>query len=268
MFYKFVINNIAMRISAILVDDEKKAVSNLTNLLEQYTAVEVCAFANSANAAREILKTSKADILFLDINMPTENGFDLLASIDNKDFEVIFVTAHDDFALKALRVNAVDYLLKPVDIDELKDAVKRATIKIEEKKKAAPTNNNQLDILADMIGKLKQEQEIEKISLSYLGGFKLVQVDDIMYIEGDGNYCTIFLKNMEKVVVTKQIGTYEDVLPASKFCRIHKSTMVNQKYVTGYNNSEGNVAIMQDGNKLSISRRKLDTFLSMIHVKK
>ncbi len=257
-----------MSIKAILVDDEKKAISNLQNLLETYTELEVCGYAHSANAARDLLKTTQVDILFLDINMPTETGFDLLASIHNKAFEVIFVTAHDDFALKALRVNAVDYLLKPVDIDELKDAVKRATQKIEDKKKAMPSNNSQLDVLAEMIGRLKQEQEIEKISLSYLGGFKLVEVDDIMYIEGDGNYCTIFLKNMDKIVVTKQIGTYEDVLPASKFCRIHKSTMVNQKYVTGYNNTEGNVAIMQDGNKLSISRRKLETFLSMIHVKK
>jgi two-component system, LytTR family, response regulator len=257
-----------MSVTAILVDDEKKAVSNLQNLLKEYTNVEVCGFAHSANAAREILKTTQADILFLDINMPTETGFDLLASIDDKQFEVIFVTAHDDYALKALRVNAVDYLLKPVDIDELKDAVKRAEQKIEEKKKSAPVKNNQLDLLADMIGKLKQEQEIEKISLSYLGGFKLVEVDDIMYIEGDGNYCTIFLKNMDKIVVTKQIGTYEDVLPLSKFCRIHKSTIINLKYVTGYNNSEGNVAILQDGNKLSISRRKLEIFLSMIHVKK
>jgi two-component system, LytTR family, response regulator len=257
-----------MSITAILVDDEKKAVSNLQNLLKDYTDVVVCGFAHSANAAREILKTTQADILFLDINMPTETGFDLLTSIENKNFEVIFVTAHDDYALKALRVNAVDYLLKPLDIEELKDAVKRATLKIEEKKKTLPTNNNQLDVLAEMIGKLKQEQEIEKISLSYLGGFKLVEVDDIMYIEGDGNYCTIFLKNMDKIVVTKQIGTYEDVLPASKFCRIHKSTILNLKFVTGYNSTEGNVAIMQDGNKLSISRRKLDSFLSMIHVKK
>jgi two-component system, LytTR family, response regulator len=257
-----------MSIKAILVDDEKKAVSNLQNLLETYTDVKVTGFAHTASAAREILKTTQADILFLDINMPTESGFDLLASIENKNFEVIFVTAHDDYALKALRVNAVDYLLKPVDIDELKEAVKRATIKIEEKKKSQPTNNNQLDVLAEMIGKLKQEQEIEKISLSYLGGFKLVEVEDIMYIEGDGNYCTVFLKNMEKIVVTKQIGTFEDVLPVSKFCRIHKSTIVNLKYVTGYNNTEGNVAIMLDGNKLSISRRKLETFLSMIHVKK
>jgi two-component system, LytTR family, response regulator len=252
---------------AILVDDEKKAVSNLQSLLKSYTEVEVVGFAHSAAAAREILATTQVDIVFLDINMPTETGFDLLASLPHKDFEVIFVTAHDDFALKALRVNAVDYLLKPVDVDELKDAVKRAADKIEEKHKAAPAKYNQLDALADMIGKLKQEQEIEKISLSYLGGFKLVDVSDIMYIEGDGNYCTIFLKNTEKIVVTKQIGTYEDVLPASKFYRVHKSTIVNLKYVTGYNSSEGNVAIMQDGNKLSISRRKLEGFLSMIHAK-
>jgi YesN/AraC family two-component response regulator len=118
--------------------------------------------------------------------MPTETGFDLLASVENKNFEVIFVTAHDDFALKALRVNAVDYLLKPIDVEELKEAVKRATEKIVEKKKTTIANNGQLDVLADMIGKLKKEQEIEKISLNYLGGFKLVAVDDIMYLEGDG----------------------------------------------------------------------------------
>jgi two-component system, LytTR family, response regulator len=247
-------------ISALIIDDEPKAIKNLTALLKPFTQIEVIGFAQSASAARQILENAQPDLIFLDVNMPNESGFDFLESLPNRAFEVIFITAHHEYALRALRANALDYLQKPVDIDELASAITRVEKTITNKK--AGTDNAQIAGLIEMVNKLNKKEEIEKITVPHIGGFKVIELKDIMYFDADGNYTTIFLQSMEKIVVTRQLGNFEDVLPENTFFRIHKSTIVNLNYITGYSSSEGNIAIMKDGNSLTISRRRLDEFLS------
>jgi two-component system, LytTR family, response regulator len=247
-------------IKALILDDEPKAVKNIMALLAPYKSIEIIGFANDAKAARQIMLNAQPDLIFLDINMPGENGFDFLESLTTRNFQVIFVTAHHEYALKALRANALDYLQKPIDIDELDNAIQKVE-KVYEQRKTS-VDNTQLSNLVEMLHKLNKKEEIDKITVPHIGGFKILELKDIMYFEGDGNYTTIFLNSLEKLVVTRQLGHFEDILPESNFFRIHKSTIVNLNYITGYSNTEGNIAIMKDGNSLSISRRRLDDFLS------
>jgi two-component system, LytTR family, response regulator len=250
-------------INAIIVDDENKAIKNLTSLLSLYPNVNIVGTANSADSARQLIETIKPQLVFLDVNMPGESGFELLEKLTERNFEVIFVTAHDEYALRALRANAIDYIQKPIDIDELKTAIEKASGIIEQKA-GVPYDNAQLSSLGEMIKQLNTNQDIEKITIPHLGGFKIIELKNIMYFEGDGNYTTLHLQTMEKIVVTRQLGVFEEILPTSSFFRIHKSTIVNLNYVTGYNSSEGSVAVMKDNNTLTVSRRRLDDFLTKL----
>ena len=252
-----------MQVKAIIIDDENKAVKNLSSLLSLYQKITIVGSANNAASARELINAIKPDLIFLDVNMPGETGFEMLEKLTERQFEVIFVTAHDEYALRALRANAIDYIQKPIDIDELKNAIDKACQTIE-KKAGVPIDNTQLSNLSDMIKKLNTNQDIEKITIPHLGGFKIIELTDIMYFEGDGNYTTLYLQSMEKIVVTRQLGIFEEILPASTFFRIHKSTIVNLKHVIGYNSNEGSVAVMKDNNTLTISRRRLDDFLTKL----
>jgi two-component system, LytTR family, response regulator len=252
------------KIKAIVVDDENKAVKNLTSLLGFYPNIEVVGTANNAAEAKDLIESYKPDLVFLDINMPNQNGFELLESLSHRPFEVIFVTAHDEYALRALRANAIDYIQKPIDIDELKNAIDKAC-NIIVKKAGLPIDNMQLDSLNYTMQKLNSNQDVKKITIPHLGGFKIIELQDIMYFEGDGNYTTLYLQNLQKMVVTRQLGMFEEILPSSSFFRIHKSTIINLKYVTGYSSTEGSVAIMQDKNTLTISRRRLDDFLNKLN---
>jgi two-component system, LytTR family, response regulator len=247
-------------IRALIVDDEPKAVKNTTALLKLFSNVEVVGFANSAEVARQVMINAQPNLILLDINMPEENGFDFLESLPNRNFQVIFITAHHGYALKALRANALDYLQKPIDIDELSNAIKKVEMVIGTQQTSK--DNVQLNNLAEALQKLNKKEELDKMAIPYQGGFKILEFNDIMYFQGEGNYSTIHLQNFEKLTITRQLGYFEDILPKSIFFRIHKSSIVNLNYITGYSNSNGNTAILKDGNLLSISRRRLNDFLS------
>ncbi len=247
-------------IKALIIDDEPKAVKNTAALLKLFSNVEVVGSANSAETARQVMLSTQPNLIFLDINMPEENGFDFLESLPNRNFQVIFITAHHGYALKALRANALDYLQKPIDIDDLSNAIQKVEKVIGTQRTSE--DNLQLNHLAEAFYKLNKKEELDKMAVPYQGGFKILEFKDIMYFQGEGNYSTIYLQNFEKLTITRQLGYVEDILPKSIFFRIHKSSIVNLNYITGYNNSNGSIAILKDGNSLSISRRRLDDFLS------
>ncbi len=247
-----------MPLKALLVDDEMNNLENLKFLLENdCTGVEVAGMALNGQLARQWLQHNKADVVFLDISMPVETGFEMLEKITEHDFRVIFVTAHNEFAMQAIKASAVDYLLKPVNITELQQAVSKLL---------AGLNNQQFlkqnqELISHLVKNFTPGQNMVKIALPQLGGINFLDVNEIISLQADSNYTIIHKQDMQKSVVTKTLKDFEDILDGTQFVRIHKSHIVNLKYITEYSTADGGIVKMSDGNVWSISRRQLDMFL-------
>lgn len=246
---------------ALLVDDEEKNLSGLEFMLHNDCEdIVVAGKARSVAEAKNFLKTDSADVVFLDITMPGEDGFQLLESLIPKDIKVVFVTAHNQYALQALKASAVDYLLKPVRIDELQKAV--------EKVKAAignplVTEQNRL-LLQHFTDMASQKSLPQKIAVPSLGSVRFVALEEIVSLQADSNYTIIHLKDMQKMVISKTLKDFEELLDGNLFVRIHKSYIINLSYVKEYSSIDGGVVKMTDGNQWSISRRQLDVFMEKI----
>lgn len=247
-----------MEISAIIIDDEQNARSNLRMLLEDYCPeVTIVAEAQSAAEARELIATHHPQLLFLDINMPNEDGFELLESLPEKDFSVIFITAHNQFALKALKSGAIDYIEKPIDIDELIAAVSK--IKIGQQKP------NEIPDIKQLIDFFQLEAPTGTIAVPTLSGYEIIKTSDIVRLEADESYTKIFLADGKKCISSMTIARYEKVLNKKVFFRVHKSHIINTKYhLKEFNRQDGNIAIMDNGTAIPISRRKLTEFINAI----
>lgn len=246
-------------IKALLVDDESNNLESLSFLLENdCDNIQVCAKARNAIEARDWLKTNTPDVIFLDIEMPGENGFELLGSLSQKPFKVIFVTAYNQYAIQAIKANALDYLLKPVKIEELQ-------LVVEKLKSSFDNNDTSKDQNQELLQALLQTVHLKglpkKIALPQLGGIIFIEVDDIVSLQADSNYTIIHLSNMQKMVISKTLKDFEDLLDTSLFARIHKSYIVNLRYIKEYSSTDGGIVKMTDGNQWSISRRQLDSFL-------
>jgi two-component system LytT family response regulator len=248
----------------IIVDDEPLAIRNLTSLLQNYCLdTEVVGSAQNSQEARMLIEDLRPNLVFLDIAMPRENGFDLLESMgEDRKFEVIFATAYNEFALKAFKAHAIDYIVKPIDIEELQLSVQHAKALHHLK---LSNNTIQLNYEESLQNLLKQmtlgKGTVEKLTVPHIGGFKIIELSGLVYLEGEGNYTILHMQSLEKIVASRQIGHFESLLPEEQFTRIHKSTIINLNYLQGYNSVEGNVALMKDGSKLDISRRKVEEFL-------
>ncbi len=247
-----------MPLKALLVDDEKNNQENLKFLLENdCKGIEVAGMAENGTKAREWLQHNKADVVFLDISMPGETGFEMLEKLTQQNFRVIFVTAHNEFAMQAIKASAVDYLLKPVNITELQQAVNKLH---------ASFNNEQYlkqnqELVTHLLKSFTPGQNPVKIALPQLGSISFLDVNEIVSLQADSNYTIIHKHDMQKSVITKTLKDFEDILDSNQFVRIHKSHIVNLKYVTEYSTADGGIVKMNDGNVWSISRRQLDLFL-------
>jgi two-component system, LytTR family, response regulator len=241
---------------ALLVDDEPKNVRILKTLLQNYCPqVNIIGEAGDAEAAFAAIKTLQPELVFLDIEMPHGNAFDLLNKLMPVNFEVIFITAFDNYSLKAFKYSALDYLLKPVDIEELKAAVNKAMGKIH-----SHQLNHQIEYL---ISNFRGGQSLlQKIALPTADGIAFLNVDDIIRCEANGNYTYFYLGNKDKVVASKNIKEYEDILPANIFCRIHNSHIINLNRVKKYHKGRGGYIIMEDGSNLEVASRRRDEFLA------
>jgi two-component system LytT family response regulator len=249
-------------LNAIIVDDEEFARSSLYFLLQENCEnVNVLGIAKSVNEARELLAQHAVNLIFLDIAMPGENGFELIPQAQNANATVIFTTAYDQYALKAIKANALDYLLKPIDIDELKDAVEKADRYI----KLNKSENNRNESLKNLANDLDDRSAvIKKITLPSGQGYRLVDIDDIIHIAADSNYSVFHLHNLEKIAVSKILKDYEEILPEGRFVRIHKSSIVNLKYVKEYNSKNGLQVILENGEAINVSRRRASDFFEKI----
>lgn len=238
--------------TAIIIDDERGAVVVLQKLLEMYCSnVEVVATSTSSIEGLKKIRELRPSILFLDIEMPQMNGFQLLSQIDDIDFHLIFTTAYDQFAVKAFKVNAQDYLLKPIDPEELKLAVK----KVAGKPIVMP---QQLQQLADLLENRESGKQPSKITLPYSKGFKFITIADIIYCESESNYTVLHIVNEPNFTVSKTLGDIEEMLPASMFLRVHRGFLVNTKKIKELIKSDGGYLVMENNAEIPVSRNKKD----------
>lgn len=249
-------------IKALIIDDEVNGAESLQILLQKYCSNYVCIDGichSGKDGAEKILKL-KPELVFLDIQMPHMNGFELLASLPERDFQVIFTTAFDDYAIQAFKVNAIDYLLKPIDPDDLVQAVKKARSQIRQ----VGLGNGNMDKL---LKQLKQQQfQVKKLAIPNADGVTFVELDDIPRIEADSNYTTIYTSAGKKYIVAKTLKEYEELLEDYNFLRVHSSTLINLKYVEKYIRGDGGFVIMKDGSQVEVSRRKKQELVDRLNL--
>jgi two-component system, LytTR family, response regulator len=244
-------------IRAVLIDDEQKNISILEKMLEQFCPdVEVAGTASDSKSGASIIRQEKPDLVFLDIEMPYGNAFDLLDGLKPFDFEVIFVTAFDNYMLKAFKYSALDYLLKPVDIAELKSAVNNVI----SRKKSRHIDMQQLELL--LASMKNPRMPIERIALPSQEGLELHNVDDIVRCEALRGYTNIYLQNGQKILSSRNIKEFEDLLPETVFFRIHNSHLVNLNCVKRYQKGRGGFIEMMDGTQLEVAIRRKDELLA------
>ncbi|WP_317900178.1 LytR/AlgR family response regulator transcription factor [Aurantibacillus circumpalustris] len=236
-------------LSAILVDDEEKSLKNLTILLNEYcNNVEIINTASNALQAVKLILSNKPDLVFLDVQMPGYNGFDVLEQIGEVSSTVIFTTAHKEYAINALRKGAFDYLLKPIDGDDLKNCILRATEKISKEKNLDLSPNANKGI----------------IELSVKDGIIFIRQEKIVRLEASGSYTVFFMDNDIKHLVSKSMKEYEALLDPTVFFRCHNSHIINLKMVAKFNNNNGYFAELTNGSVVEIARRSKDLFLQRL----
>lgn len=244
----------------IIIDDEQKGRESLQKLLEIYCRdTEVVATASHVEEAYQLISSHKPHLVFLDIEMPGGNGFSLLDKFPERDFKVIMTTAFEDYAIKAVKHHAFDYLLKPIDIDELVVAVDTAKKDLE---RQAPEQSFEPGTGSYAAQRLSF---MGRIALPVKDGIFYLTVSDIVRIESDGGYSTFYTRDGAKYLVAKNLKDYEDILPEKKFFRVHKSHLINMDKVKKYIRTDGNFIEMEDGSIVEIARRKKDEFLQLMN---
>lgn len=242
-------------IKACIIDDEKKARDILQNLLEHYCKeVEIIGHADSVDKGYQFILDNKPELVFLDVEMPRGSGFELLKKFEEVPFKTIFVTAHNHYAIKAIKFSAIDYLLKPVDVDELIVAVNRVI------NSSNHTNAQQYSMLIDNLDTNKNS----KIAVPVKDGVSFIDPNDIIWMQADGSYTYIFT-DKDKFTATKNIKEYEDLLSDRNFFRVHNSYLINLKHVKHFSRVDGYFAIMCDGSQVEVSRRRKDQFLHLMN---
>jgi len=239
---------------AIIVDDEKRARNYLRGILEdQFKKIEIIGEADGVEAGIKLVNELKPELVFLDVQMQDGTGFDLLAKIDRSKFHIIFISAYDRFAITAIKFSAVDYLLKPVESVDLGLALEKVN-----NTKITNEVQNKLDLLLNNVNK------IEKIALPSLNGIEFVRIDNIIRCESDNNYTNFYLVSKEKIVVSKTLKEFEDMLERKGFFRTHKSYIINLSFLKKYIKGEGGIAVMEDGSEIPVSRRRKEEFLEVL----
>ena len=242
-------------LTAILIDDLPRALQVLEKDIETYCPdIKILGTADGVVSGAKLLQQHQPDIVFLDIQLKDGTGFDLLDIISAPKFKVIFTTASDAFAVKAFRFAAIDYLLKPIDPDELKDAVEKAKEKI-------ASYEEQLQLVQESI---QQNSIAKRIALHTLERIHIVEVSDIIRCESSGNYTIFYFESGEKLLVTKTLKEFDRLLTEFGFFRVHQSHLVNINYITAFVKTEGGFLLMKDDSRVAVSTRKRGSLLELL----
>ena len=243
---------------AVIIEDEEKGRQYLENLINDVgNQIALVGTADSVSSGLDLIKSQRPDVVFLDIQMHSETGFDLLERLPSIDFEIIFTTAYEHYALKAIKFCAIDYLLKPIDAQELRSAIDKV-----EKRRSKDNLSKNFEVLLQNIKNTNTEHH--QIALATNDGLVFVRVNNIIYCESDGPYTTFYIKNSDKIMTSKNLKEYEDLLVDHNFFRVHKSYLINMGEIKRYIRGDGGQVIMSTGKALDVSKRKKEAFLSLL----
>ncbi len=244
-------------ITAIIIDDESKGRNALKQKLVEYCP-QVALVGEADNGKDGLLLIQKHDprIVFLDIEMPMMNGFEMLHHLPSKHFHLIFTTAYDQYAIKAIKYAAFDYLLKPIDIEELQLTIKKAEDQI--------LQNNTTERLETLAHNLAGKHQLQKIAIPTMEGLLFFNLPDIVYLEGESNYSTLHFINHPKLLASRTLRDFEELLPSEMFYRVHNSYIINLRYIKRYLKGDGGQIEMENGHFVDVSRRKKEEFIKMI----
>lgn len=252
-----------MELSAIIVDDEPQNIEVLEKMILKFcTGVKIVGTANRISDAKKMVEQFNPEIVFLDVELPGENGFDLIESLDEIDFHVIFTTAHADYAVKAIKFAALDYLLKPISVQELREAVEKAKNDIANSD-IVKQEGKKIDALIDNVGSGKVE--LNRIALPTSDGLEFYNLKDVIYVEADRSYCKFVLIDKQKIIVSKAMKEFESILESANFLRVHKSSIVNISHIRKYLRGKGGSLVMSDGSLVNIAVRKKEMVLKHIN---
>lgn len=244
-------------IKAVIVDDEKHARNMLRNLLKKYCSetVELVGEASNAEDGVTLISDTQPDLVFLDIQMPGGSGFDLLSQFDELNFEVIFTTAYDKYAITAFKFSAFGYLLKPIEIQELKSLLEKLQNHLELLKKQT---GKRMKVLIENYG---DDRKVNKLVITNMSGFVVLNMENIVRLEADQSYTDFIMSDGKKITSSKKIGAYETLLNDFGFHRVHQSSMINLRHVISYEKGDGGTIEMSDGSHVSLSRRRKPGFI-------
>ena len=238
------------------MDDEAGCRESIEFILNKhFPHAQITARAGSVREAREVLSDGEVDLLLLDIELGDGTAFDLLEQLEDDHCDVIFTTAYDHYAIKAIQFSAFDYLLKPIDPDELRSTLERY---LEKRNR----NGDSGEKINHLIHNLRSEKK--KLAIPDMEGFVFIDVDDIIRCQSDGSYTRFYLTNGEKILASKSLGEYESMLGGDTFYRVHRSSLINLSHIKKYIKGEGGYVIMSDGSEIEVSRRKKSEFIKIL----
>lgn len=245
-----------MGYKVLILEDEKHAQETLAGYLKEHADFELVGIANGIGEVQNLVDSLSPDLLFSDVMLPPHTSFDWLQTLSHFPFEIIFTTSFEEFAIKAIRMAAVDYLLKPIDKSEFEKALE----KFRQKKKLGDNNNN----ILHLINNLKEKTSQSRIALPTMTGFLFVAIKDIVRCESDNTYTTFHMSDKRKLIVSKTLKDCEQLLQDFRFFRVHNSHLINLEYITEYIKGEGGLVKMVDGSHVDVSRRRKEEFLKVI----
>ena len=246
-----------MRLKTIIIDDEKASIESLVWELKDYQVqLEVVATCDSPERGLEAIRALRPGLVFLDIEMPSMNGFQLLEKVGDIDFEVVFITAYDEFAVRAFKVNAIDYLMKPIDQGELKRAISKVVFK-----RQYPLGQQNLTSLLAMMNLRKPV--LPSIVFPTLEGLEFIEVEKIAYCQSDSNYTRLYLENGESVMVSKTLKQVEAMLQEFPFCRVHHSFLVHLVFIKKYLRGKGGNLVLKNGETIPVARSRKEELLQL-----
>lgn len=253
-------------VTALIVDDEEKNREALAKMIDQFCHdVRVIGKADCVEAAKAIIEKDKPQLVLLDVEMPGGSGFDLLEQYEDPKFNVIFTTAHAAYAIKAIKFAALDYLLKPINLNELKAAVEKAIINIENRNSGASETSMKFEVLRN--NRERENFDFKKIALPTIDGLDFYELAKILRCEADRSYCNFYFEDGTVLTVSKSMKEFEDLLEECNFFKVHKSNMINMDHLKKYVKGKGGYVILSDDSSVDVSVRRRDELLKALRTK-